>query len=106
MSLENGFRWEGPDGQPYVTKTVSIVEILKTMNRTLNGGDQEYYALPTKKEFVGEHLFMYTMNLPTGMDINDRMTLKMTIRMTVLHTLHDSVRVLMLLTKLKQRAVN
>jgi len=85
----------GPDGQPYVTKTVSIVEILKTMNRTLNGGDQEYYALPTKKEFVGEHLFMYTMNLPTGMDINDRMTLKNdAIRMTVLHTLHDSVRVL------------
>ena len=49
--------------------------------------------LPSNREMVGQELFLYTMSLPQGMDINDRITLKNdAIRVTVLWTISDSKR--------------
>ena len=47
------------------------------MNKTLGGGSQEQYKLADSRPFIAEQLFLYTMNLPQGMDINDRVSLKM-----------------------------
>ena len=92
-------------GEVFTTKTVSIIEILKAMNRTLNGGDQDYYRLPGSKEVTAEQLFLYTMNLPEGMDINDRMTIKNdSMRLTVLWKLHDSNHVLGEIAEIKKQA--
>ena len=79
--------------RPEVTRTLSVVDILKATHRSLNGGNQEFYRLPSNREMVGQELFLYTMSLPQGMDINDRITLKNdAIRVTVLWTISDSKR--------------
>jgi predicted RND superfamily exporter protein len=81
------------EAKPEVTRTLSVVDILKATHRSLNGGDQAFYKLPDNKEMIGQELFLYTMSLPQGMDINDRITLKNdAIRVTALWTISDSKR--------------
>ncbi len=76
---------------PRVTRTISIVDILKQTNRSLNGDDQAFYRLPESREAVGQELFLYTMSLPQGMNLNDRVTVKNdALRITVLWTLRNS----------------
>ena len=79
------------DQQPGVTRTLSIVDILKATNRSLNGDDPSMYRLADSKELIGQELFLYTMSLPQGMDINDRVTVKSdALRLTVLWTISES----------------
>jgi uncharacterized protein len=77
--------------QPMVTRAVSIVDVLKATHRSLNGDDQSFYALADSREAVSQELFLYTMSLPQGMDLNDRVSLKNdALRMTVLWTIPTS----------------
>ena len=77
--------------RPYVNQAVSVVNILKSMNRSLHGDDPSHYVLPKTKEAIGQELFLYTMSLPQGMDINNMMTVKNdAIRLIVLWTIFDS----------------
>ena len=79
------------DRLPSVTRTISIIDILKMTNRSLNGDDPRTYKVPTQTELVAQELFLYQMSLPQGMNINDRMTIKSdALRMTVLWTLATS----------------
>jgi predicted RND superfamily exporter protein len=73
---------------PKVTNTISIIDILKQTNRSLHGDDQKYYRIPETKAAVAQQLFLYTMSLPQGMDLNDRITidndaLRLTVRWTM-----------------------
>ena len=45
------------DHQPGVTRTLSIVDILKATNRSLNGDDPSMYRLADTKELIGQELF-------------------------------------------------
>jgi len=79
------------NAQPYVNKTVDVVDIVKEMNQAVNGGKKEFYRIPDKREQVAELLFLYTMGLPQGMDLNNRMTLnKDSLRMSILWKLEDT----------------
>lgn len=70
---------------PGVTRTVSIVDILKQTHRSLNGDRAQAYVIPETKEAIAQELLLYTMGLPQGMNINDRVTTKNdALRMTVL----------------------
>jgi len=74
-----------------INRSISIVDILRQMNRSLNGGEQQYYKLPDTKEGVAQELLLYTMGLPQGMDVNDRMTVKNdALRVTLISTITDS----------------
>lgn len=76
---------------PTVTRTISIIDILKMTNRSLHGDDPSAYVLPDNRQAVGQELFLYQMSLPQGMNINDRVTIKNdAMRMTVLWTLQTS----------------
>ncbi|MEZ4272282.1 MAG: MMPL family transporter [Myxococcota bacterium] len=76
---------------PRVTRTVSLVDIIKQTHRSLNGGDDAYYRLPEDREAISQELFLYTMSLPQGMDINDRVTISNdALRLTVLWTIATS----------------
>ncbi|MCP4914936.1 MAG: MMPL family transporter [Oligoflexia bacterium] len=77
--------------QNYVNKTVDIIDIIKDTNRSLNQGKQEHYVIPKTQEAVAEELFMYTLGLPQGMDLNNRMSLDYEImRMSVLWNIYDT----------------
>ena len=76
---------------PHVTKTVAVTDIIKQVNRSLNGENQEAYLIPDDQDLIAQELFLYTMSLPQGMDLNNRMTLDNDmIRLTAMSHLHDS----------------
>jgi predicted RND superfamily exporter protein len=74
-----------------VSKSVSLVDIFKQTNRSLNGDKQEFYVLPDSKDLVAQEFLLYTMSLPQGMDVNDRVTVKNdAIRLTLISELTES----------------
>jgi hypothetical protein len=76
---------------PEVTRALSLVDILKSVNRSLNGDRPDAYSLPHDRETIAQELFLYTMSLPQGMDLNDRVTIKNdALRMTILNRIPTS----------------
>lgn len=93
------------DEQPYINKTISLLDILKDTNRALNGGRQEAYALPTTSEWAAQEIFVYTMSMPQGMDLNNRMTVdNRSLRLTALSSLHDSNTTLAEIERIENKA--
>ncbi len=79
----------------HITKTVAVTDIIKQTNRALNGEDPDAYVIPENQELIAQELFLYTMSLPQGMDLNNRMTLDNDmIRLTAMSDLHDSKKCL------------
>ncbi|MDC1175178.1 MMPL family transporter, partial [Bacteriovoracaceae bacterium] len=77
--------------QNYVNKTIDIIDIIKDTNRSLHEGRQEFYTLPDTQKEVAQELFMYTLGLPQGMDLNNRMSLDYEMmRMSVLWSIYDT----------------
>jgi len=76
-----------------ITRTVSVVDTIRQMNRALNGGDQAFYKLPETQEGIAQEFLLYTMSLPQGMNVNDRVTVdNRMIRVSVLSNISDSSR--------------
>ncbi len=87
--VEDFDRWLLSDKR--ITKTVSVIDILKQMNKTLQGGKEEAYVLPQTQPEIAQQLFLYTMNLPQGMDLNNRMSLdNSAMRLTAFTYEHES----------------
>ena len=54
---------------PDVGKTVSIVDLLKQMNRSMNGGSAQNYTIPATTDLVSQYLLLYSMSgQPTDFD--------------------------------------
>lgn len=51
--------WLEKDLGHVVTKTQSLVNIVKASNRSLNGGLEEYYAIPQEQQVLRQTLFMF-----------------------------------------------
>ncbi len=57
----------------------------------VNGDDPEAYRIPEDQNLIAQEMFLYTMSLPQGMDLNNRMTLDNSmLRLTTMSNLHDS----------------
>ena len=79
------------EAKPFVSSANSIVDILKSMNRSFNADDPAFYKLPDTRRAIAELNMLYTMSLPQGMNLNDRITLKNdALRLTSFWTIHDS----------------
>ncbi len=63
-------------GKEFVSSANSIVDILKSMNRSFNLDDPAFYKVPDSRGAIAELNLLYTMSLPRGMNINDRVSLK------------------------------
>lgn len=44
---------------PLTKRTTSILDILKDLNQTLNGGDREHYCIPDSEEEVAQMMLLY-----------------------------------------------
>jgi predicted RND superfamily exporter protein len=54
---------------PEVGKTVSIVDLIKQMHRSMNGGNSQFHALPTSQDMISQYLLLYSMSgQPTDFD--------------------------------------
>jgi hypothetical protein len=47
------------DNHPLVTKTMSVLDVLKKMRRAMHNNDQEFYSVPDRLEAASQYLFMY-----------------------------------------------
>lgn len=79
------------ESQANVTRATSIIDVLKATHKSLNGDKAESYALPDTESAVAQELLLFTMGLPQGMDVNDRITVgNDAIRLTVLNSIATS----------------
>lgn len=78
----------------FVNKTVSIIDIFKKMNQVLNQNKEDQYQISQENLVLAQQLFMYSMNLPQGMDLNNRISVKNdATRVTVMVNIHDSTTI-------------
>ena len=61
--------------QDYISSTFSINDILKDLNKTLNGNSKSSYVIPETQEEIGQELLFYSMGLPPGRDLNNRISM-------------------------------
>lgn len=46
--------------QPFVGKSVSLVDFIKRMNQAMNADDKAFYAIPQNRELIGQYLLLYS----------------------------------------------
>ena len=70
--------------QPEVRHVYSITDIMKRLNANMHGDDPNWYRLPEQRDLAAQYLLLYEMNLPFGLDLNNRINVdKSSTRMTV-----------------------
>ena len=70
--------------QPEVKHVYAIPDILKRLNKNLNGDDPDFYKLPEDRELAAQYLLLFELSLPYGLDLNDRINIdKSASRLTV-----------------------
>ena len=61
---------------PDVRHMSSLLDVVKQFNKVINQDKKEFYTVPNSKEMIAQYLLLYTMSLPQGMEINDRMDIE------------------------------
>ena len=51
----------------------SLLDVIKQFNKVMNADDEKFYKVPPNKELVAQYLLLYSLSLPQGMEINDKM---------------------------------
>ena len=89
---------------PGVVKTFSIVDVVKQSHRSMNNDDPAYYRLPDSRETISELIFLYSLNLPQGLDLSNRVTMANdALRITVKWTNYDSAKATYFADQIEQR---
>ena len=74
-----------------ISKSISLVDVFKQTNRSLNEDRPEAYVLPETREALAQEFLLYTNGLPAGADVNDRITIKYdALRLTLITLITDS----------------
>lgn len=58
--------------QPNVRSVHSFTDVMKRLNKSMHGDDEDYYRLPDMKDLAAQYLLLYELSLPYGQDLNDR----------------------------------
>ena len=58
--------------QPGVVQVNSFSQIMKRLNKTLNGDRPEFYRIPESRELAAQYLLLYELSLPYGLDLNNQ----------------------------------
>ena len=58
---------------PLVTKTYSVVDMMKDINQSFHNGDPDYYTIPESPELVAQYLLVYEMS--GGEELRDYVTM-------------------------------
>lgn len=74
--------------QPEVVHVGSFTDVMKRVNKSMNGDREEFYRLPDEREMAAQYLLLYEMSLPYGLDLNDQINVdKSATKLTI--TLHE-----------------
>ncbi len=70
--------------QPEVSHVQAFPDIMKRLNKNMNGDASEFYRLPDDPALSSQYLLLYELSLPFGRDLNNRINIeKSATRMTV-----------------------
>jgi uncharacterized protein len=70
--------------QPEVRHVYSITDIMKRLNQNMHDDNPAFYTIPEERNLAAQYLLLYEMNLPFGLDLNNRINVdKSSTRMTV-----------------------
>ncbi|MEL6361785.1 MAG: MMPL family transporter [Pseudomonadota bacterium] len=61
--------------QPNIVHVYSLTDIMKRLNKNLNGDDPTQYRLPENSDLAAQYLLLYELSLPYGLDLNDRINI-------------------------------
>jgi len=50
----------------------SLALRIKEFNQAMHQNSKEYYKIPSNSNEIAQYLLLYSMSLPSGMEINDR----------------------------------
>ena len=57
--------------QPEVAHVFAISDIMKRLNKNLNGDDPEFYRISDESDLAAQYLLLYEFSLPVGLDLNN-----------------------------------
>ena len=70
--------------QPEIKHVASFSDVIKRINKSMNGDRPDFYKLPDNRELAAQYLLLYEMSLPYGLDLNDQLNVdKSATRMVV-----------------------
>lgn len=77
--------------QPEVVHVGTFSDVIKRVNKSMHGDDEEYYRVPDDRQSAAQFLLLYEMSLPYGLDLNDQINVdksatKLTITLTDVST--------------------
>ncbi len=58
--------------RPEVVHVLSFSDVMKRVNRSMNGDDPAAYSLPEQRNLAAQFLLLYEMSLPFGQDLNNQ----------------------------------
>ena len=70
-----------------ITYTSSIVDVIKRLNKTMNGDNPDFYTIPMKdsvvaegdtlraKKLISQYMLLYEMSLPQGMELTNQLSI-------------------------------
>lgn len=61
--------------QPEVAHVASYTDIIKRLNKTMNGDDAAYYRIPESRELAAQYALLYELSLPFGQDLTNIVSL-------------------------------
>ena len=80
--------------QPNVLHVNVITDIMKRLNKNMNGDDPDYYRLPVERDLTAQYLLLYEMSLPFGLALDNIIDIdKSATRMTVTLENMDNIRI-------------
>jgi uncharacterized protein len=69
--LDDFVRWL--ESQPEVIYASSYADVIKRLNRDLNGGDPAFYRVPDQRELISQYTLMYELSLPSGLGLESQL---------------------------------
>ena len=54
----------------------SLMDVVKQFNKVMNGSNEQFYKVPDKQDLIAQYLFFYSMSLPQGLELSDKMDIE------------------------------
>ncbi len=87
MKTVEKFQNEFKETYPAVRHVASLLDIVKTFNEVMNNSK----SVPDNNQLIAQYLLLYSLSLPQGMEINDRMDVnEQLLRVTALVNIVDT----------------
>lgn len=70
--------------QPEVRHVGSFSDVMKRLNKNMNGDDEAFYRIPDDRQLAAQYMLLYELSLPYGLDLTNQVNgNKSATRMTV-----------------------